>query len=383
MPGAGQIALVTRLPALLMTPPAGAKRAERWMAEGRLAAASDLVRALAQSEGIGPIYLLAAEAEDRRHLQGLGAIAWDGPDGPFHFGRALAAFAESTGAEALAYFGGASAPLLAPALADEACDRLRRGRGPLAVVNNLHSTDWIFLNSASALAGIAHLLPTDNPLGWVLSHEAGFGVESLPASAATRADVDTPADLLLLTRHPDLGPAVRQFLAGAPGHLTHHVESLLEVVATPASTLAVIGRSSSHLWQLLERRAQIWVRLFVEERGMLASGRMTRHEVRSLLGEALDTWGPREFVRRLSEMSDAVVWDTRVWMATHGDWPSAADRFAADLGWAEEVDEPGLRALTEAILQAPIPILTGGHGVVSGSALALLEALPESGSPTT
>jgi hypothetical protein len=66
-------------------------------------------------------------------------------------------------------------------------------------------------------------------------------------------------------------------------------------------------------------------------------------------------------------------------MSTRGDWPSEADRFAADLGWAQEIDDPALRALTEAIGQAPIPILTGGHGVVSGSALALLEALPDAG----
>jgi hypothetical protein len=101
--------------------------------------------------------------------------------------------------------------------------------------------------------------------------------------------------------------------------------------------------------------------------------------VRSLLADALETWGPQEFVRRLSEMSDAALWDTRVWMSTRGDWPSEADRFAADLGWAQEIDDPALRALTEAIGQAPIPILTGGHGVVSGSALALLEALPDAG----
>src|SRR3972149_4457830 len=95
---------------------------------------------------------------------------------------------------------------------------------------------------------------------------------------------------------------------------------------------------------------------------MLASGRLTRGVVRSLLGEALDSWGPSEFVSHLAGMSDAALWDTRVWLATRGPWPSAADRFAADLGWAEDVGDPALRALTEAILQAPIPILTGGAG---------------------
>jgi hypothetical protein len=360
-----------------MTPPIGQTRAERWMAEGRAAAAADLLLALSRSEQIGPVYLLSAHVEDRRRLEALGAVSWDGPRETFHFGRALAAFAQWTGAEALAYFGGASAPLLQPSLVDEICTRLQQASGRLAIVNNLHSTDWIVLNSADRLSSLDSLLPTDNPLGWVLSHEGEFAVEALPACGATRADVDTPVDLLLLTHHRDLGPAVRQFLSGAPPHLKQHVESLLDVLATPAKTLAVIGRSTSHLWQMLERKTQIWVRLFVEERGMLASGRMIRGAVRSLVGDALDSWGPREFVGRLAEISDAALWDTRVWLATHGPWPSAADRFAADLGWAEDVHDPALRALTEAILQSPIPILTGGHGVVSGSALALLESLPE------
>jgi hypothetical protein len=99
--------------------------------------------------------------------------------------------------------------------------------------------------------------------------------------------------------------------------------------------------------------------------------------VRSLIGEALDAWGPREFVRRLAETSDAALWDTRVWLATRGPWPPESDRFAADLGWPDEVQDPGLRDLTAEISEAEIPILTGGHGVVAGSALALLEALPD------
>jgi hypothetical protein len=349
------------------------------MAEGRLAAASDLVRSLAECKELGPVYLLAARDEDRARLADSGAIPWEGPAGPFHFGRALGAFVEWSGADAVAYFGGASAPLLMPSMIDDACRRLTAAGARAAMVNNLHSTDWILLNSASRLPAFAQVLPTDNPLGWVLSHDGGFTVEALPPCAATRADVDTPADLLLLLGHPDLGPSVRAFLERAPARLQRHVESLRGVLQTPASTLAVIGRSTSHLWRMLERKTQIWVRLFVEERGMLASGRVDRGEVRSLVGQALDAWGPAEFVRRLAEASDAVLWDTRVWLATRGPWPPESDRFAADLVWSDDVRDPGLRALTEAISATSIPILTGGHGVVSGSAIALLEALPDRG----
>jgi hypothetical protein len=56
-------------------------------------------------------------------------------------------------------------------------------------------------------------------------------------------------------------------------------------------------------------------------------------------------------------------------------WPPEADRFAADVGWPEQVTDPALRRLTEAIADSRIPIVCGGHGVVAGAVLALLERL--------
>ena len=84
------------------------------------------------------------------------------------------------------------------------------------------------------------------------------------------------------------------------------------------------------------------------------------------------------FLARLAELVQGVVWDTRVWMAHRGTWPSAADRMAADLGWPEEINDSGLRSLTEAIHAAGVPILTGGQGIVAGSLRAFVEwVMPE------
>lgn len=360
---------------LLMTPPAGNSPAERWVADGRLAAARDLLARLRSCDWLGRAFVLAAEERDRTLLAGEGAVPWQPRAATFHFGRALADFVTDQRTERLAYFGGASAPLLDPRLLQEALGQLSQSDWPLAWVNNYYSTDWALFRPASRVVAVAEQLTTDNPLGWVLAHDAGFRVRSFPPSAATRADVDTSSDLLLLANHPALGPHLSEFLARAPTDLLDRVERLRRVLLTPATTLTLIGRSSSHLWQSLERRTEIWVRLVVEERGMTASGRLARGEVRSLAGAMLDDWGPRRFVETLASMSDAVLWDTRVWMASHGRWPSDADRFAADLGWADQVEDASLRALTQAIAEAPIPILTGGHGVVAGSVYGLVETL--------
>lgn len=348
------------------------------MAEGRRAAASDLLGRLQQIPAAGPIWFHAAEDLDREMMASRGCLAFEDGLGlrPFHFGRALESFAELHTRGSLAYFGGASAPLASIATLTQAFDLILRAGTPTAAVNNYYSTDWLVMSGTERISPLAERLVTDNPLGWILDHDAGCTVTALPASAGTQADIDTPSDLLMIRGHADVGPAMRDFLSRAPAEGLECSRRLTTLLQTPASTLAVIGRTSSNIWREIERRTQIWIRLFAEERGMLASGRADRGEVQSLIGQMVDDLGPAEFVRRLSGMADGAVWDTRVWMAQRRIWPPASDRFAADLGWSDQVQDPALLELTRAVQGASIPIMTGGHSVVAGGLLALLETLP-------
>ncbi|MCA9848934.1 MAG: hypothetical protein KC472_13245, partial [Dehalococcoidia bacterium] len=50
---------------------------------------------------------------------------------------------------------------------------------------------------------------------------------------------------------------------------------------------------------------------------------------------------------------------------------SRADRFAADLGRAEEIEDARLREIVEAAVASPVPVVLGGHSLVGG-ALELL-----------
>jgi hypothetical protein len=84
--------------------------------------------------------------------------------------------------------------------------------------------------------------------------------------------------------------------------------------------------------------------------------------------------GPAAFCAELAELAEAVFFDTRVLLAHAGRWPTAADRYASDAGEAELIRDDLLRSLTTAAAAAPIPILLGGHGAVTGDLLALLEA---------
>jgi hypothetical protein len=364
------------MPAVIFLGPSGGTRQEEWFAGAVRAAAIDLVGRLGRS-GFEPVTAVVADGAARSALGAAGAEILESESGAFHFGRALAAIPGGSGSASIAYFGAASAPLASEA-------HLRTWRqlasdleAPAALVNNLHSTDWALLSDRGVLASIADRLPTDNALGWVLRNQAGVSVSVVPMSAASRADIDTPGDLALMRNHPDLGPHLRQFMSGLPAGLIDRTDGLVEALRAPAQTVALIGRVSAEIWQETVRRTQVWLRVFAEERGMRASRRQERGEVRSLIAEMVDDLGPQAFLRKLATMTSAGIWDTRVWMAQSPAWPSAADRYASDLGWVDEIEHESLRGLSRAIEDAGFPLVTGGHGVVAGSLLALLESFPE------
>lgn len=358
-----------------MFPPIGSSPAERWVAGGIRGAAADLIERL---RGMGEniqLYALTPEEQDLDFLSALTVRPTISPRTDFHFGKALLDFAHEKGTRCVIYFGAGSAPLLDSEVIEGALERVLRSNTPLGVVNNVHSTDWAIFQTGTAFELLRERLPSDNQIGWVLANEAGYQVDALPPNAASRCDIDTPTDLCMISRHPRLGGHLKAYLLERSAEGVAKIDTICSILKKPASTLSLIGRCSAHLWQELERRTQIWVRVFVEERGMLASGRLARGEVRSLLAEILEQWGPEAFVDYLSQISDAVLWDTRVWMGHLGIWPTDADRFALDLGWPGSIETPALRDLAKAIVSARIPIVSGGHGAVAGGLYALLESL--------
>ena len=99
---------------------------------------------------------------------------------------------------------------------------------------------------------------------------------------------------------------------------------------------------------------------------------------RSTLGMLVDRDGPGARGGLLAQLGDAAVVDTRVLLAhrygaAEAGWPSAEDRFAADLLLPDRIADPWLRSLVAGLRDAPIPILAGGHTLV-GPGIRLLAA---------
>ncbi len=359
--------------AIVMLGREGPGSAERWVAGARMAAARDAVALLGQIPAVERIVFATSETELPEAYPDL-PVTWDldEPGSAFHFGARLAGLLERYPAAAYLYVGAGSVPLLPVAVLAEAADESAGSPAPRAITNNLHSSDWMVLNCPAAILARPERLPSDNALGWVLKTEAGVAVRSLPASAATRLDIDTPADLLLLALHPHTGPALRDYLAAQP-HGSGRWLAAGRRLFTAGGQVALIGRVAAGVWAHVEAHTQAWTRVFSEERGMSASGRQAAGQVQSLLGAHVARLGAAAFIAELSQMVEAVFFDTRVMLAHERLWPSAGDRYASDLGWPNAIDNPYLRALTAAAVQAPIPVVLGGHGVVAGDLYGLVE----------
>jgi hypothetical protein len=348
--------------------------AVRLVQGARQAAALDTLAA-AEATGLFDAVIVATNDHDwAADLPDTVQVDFDPPGSEFGYGHRLAEVIESHRLTHVVYMGAGSAPLMGASDIERIVGSLLAAE-ELVVTNNLHSTDWAGFVPAEAIRGREDRVLRDNSLAWVLHREAGLPVESWPVSARSRLDIDTPTDLLVLAIHPGCGPRLAAELSGS-GLDTGRLERARTVLMTEGSHVMVAGRVGSATWRALEERTLCWVRLVAEERGMVASGRQMRGEVHSVLGAYLDEVGMPRFFDSLERWADAVFMDNRVLLAHEGLWPSDEDRFASDLGWAEQVKDPFLAEFTRCATATSIPTVLGGHSLVAGGLLALLETLP-------
>ena len=302
---------------------------------------------------------------------------------PFHFGRRLAEVIERRGIRRAFYLGGGSAPLMDGSTLRAVADTVRHDDG-LIVTNNIYSSDWAAFAPAEVAVQHANDLRSDNSLGWILSRQGGLAAHEWPRSAATQFDLDTPTDLLIAgLKRPEgsrsfgsIGSHLRKHIAGL-GWEDTHVRQAANVLVTPAKQVIIAGRVPQSTWAYLESKTLCWMRVFSEERGMRASGRLSGGLVRSLLADYVALVGLEQFFREMSELADAMFLDSRVMMAARGSWPSPVDRFYSDLRRPDDIADPFLREFTAAALDTPVPVVLGGHSLVSGGLLALIDRVTE------
>lgn len=346
---------------------------EQLVAEAQCAAARDTLEKIRTLDEIGTIVIATRSESFAAQARHLGAfVEYDASDEEFHWGRCLAHLVRKYAARVPLYIGGGSGFLMR---AEDWRAMLHQviAEPNTVIANNLYSCDFAAWSPGEALDKIEPPA-IDNDLAYRLMQRAGLQGIALPKNAATQLDIDTPTDLMMTALHPAVGQHLRAVLNAASLDLTrlHHLRNVL---CNPSMTALLAGRVAASLTLLLERQTRCQWRIFSEERGMRASGRIARGEVRSLLGYYLDAVGAMEFFATLARLADAIILDTRVLFAHRRLNPCAADRFNSDLLRVEEIRDPFVRELTAAARAAPIPVLLGGHSVVAGGMYVLLEHL--------
>ena len=373
----------------------GPSPVERAVAGIRQAAALDLVSLAQACDRIGRIVAVVADGTSADRLRGTSRespattpvhVDLDAAAEPFHFGRRLASVIERFSIRHALYFGAGAAPLLSPHTLTRLCDTLlaQPAAGPetdagVVSANNFWSADFLGWTPAAAIRHIDLPAHRDNQLAGLLQRQAGLTREDLPPSVGSLFDIDTPADVAILNLHHGTYPHTRAALQAIPwgedGWPDQHLAALMPPLVRPGAEVCLAGRVSNNVFGGLRQDLACRLRIYAEERGMQASGRDRRGEVRSLLGMFLEQVGARRFFAALADLgSDAVFMDTRP-IFRHLGWDVAtADRFYSDLGCVERIRHAELRSFTAAARAAPVPVALGGQSLVGGGLWALTEA---------
>lgn len=359
--------------------PSGSSPIEQTVARVRHAVTRDLICLAQACEHIGEIVVATAEkasVEDLDHRTV--HVEVDDVGKPFHFGQCLTNIIERYSIQHVLYFGAGAAPLICLSTLNELCHRLLTKRH-IVSANNFWSTDFLGWTPASAITNVDLPARRDNELARLLHGQAGLSREDIQPSARSLFDLDTPQDIAILNLHHATHPHTREALRTIRWHQegwsTDSLRDILPHLIQPSAEVCLIGRVSNIAFGGLRQDLACRLRIFAEERGMQASGRDQRGEVRSLLGMFLEDVGPTAFFAALAGLgASSVLMDTRVIFQHLGLKPSTADRFYSDLGCVEKITDPDVRSFTAAAHTAPISLVLGGQSLVGGGLWAITEA---------
>ncbi|MEX2356571.1 MAG: hypothetical protein WD535_05995 [Thermaerobacterales bacterium] len=357
---------------------------ERFLLQVRRAALLDLLEDAVQIAELDPVILATDDRVLAVQAGRLGVRPELDQGADFHFGRRLAALTEPLAAQTVIYMGGGACPLIRAADLRQWHELLQESAQAF-LVNNPMSPDIIGFHAGSIVRHGITLPDADNKMALTLK-EGGLARILIPHSARIHFDLDTPGDALLLSTLSGVGKRTGKVLETIPWD-AEPLQAVRRIFTRDSAELFLAGRVGPSIITFLNQHFKIRIRVLGEERGMKALGREEQGHVRSLLADWL-AWdgsttarqaGLESFFRALAATCDAALIDTRVLFAHGGRRVSPADRFASDVGDWSRIHDPKVRAFTRAALDAPLPVVLGGHSLVSGGlwALAADYVMPE------
>ena len=347
---------------------AGNGSAEKMMARARVAAARQTA-ASALAAGFEAV-IVATDDPGAFEPTAPGVLVdADEPGTPFDYAARLRRLVRRYGLQKPAVMGSGSVPFLGIEEFQLVAEQLD-ARDARFVTNNFFSSDLTAWTPGNAIESISPF-GRDNVLPRRLRDDAGLASVVLPRTTATQFDLDTPADLAVLSLNESL-PGDLAAVAAEARAAADRYRAFMPLLCDRNAEIVVAGRVGSMAWQYLERETACRVRVFSEERGLATAP--ADHQPHSLLGFLLEEVGVQRFFERLALLGDALVIDTRVIEAHLGLSPSREDRFQSDLLNDGAIGDDFLRRFTAGAAAAPVPVLLGGHSLVAGGLMAINDA---------
>jgi hypothetical protein len=348
----------------------GDSEGERMISKARMANVLDHVERACRIEEIGRIIVVTNSRDMAKALAAYPVILEMAPDlSSVPFGEELASVIERHGIESLVYVGGGSAVFM------NIEDLARMARSALAfpavpLVNSFYSTDIVAFGKPSELTRLRRC-QRDNQLGWVLGREERLKIRVLPSSLGTRFDIDTPVDLMILKTYPPNGRHLAAVVSSLPIDPSP-LFGVMDVLVDRGRQCAVLGRIPLEAALSFDRGSACHLRLYVEERGMETQERAGG--IWSLAGQCMETLGISGFFQTLSRHAHAAIIDSRVLFNHLNLHPTRQDRFFSDLRKPDAIQNETVRRFTQEACKSSIPVVLGGHTLVSGGLLALAES---------
>ena len=343
----------------------GSGEAERMLAAARVAAARGTAES-ALAAGFEAVIVATDDPSAFEPTIPHVLIDADSAGQSFDFDSRLRGVVSRYGLQRPAVMGSGSVPLVGVEEFRFIVEQLD-ARDPRFVTNNFFSADLTAWTPGDAVERTARM-GRDNLLPRRLRDDAGLASVILPRTTATQFDLDTPSDLAVLALMPGLHPALAEAAAAARVTADRY-RAFLPLLCDRMAQVVVAGRVGSATWQYMERETACRVRMFSEERGLATAP--ANHRAHSALGFLLEEVGIQRFFERMALLGDALVLDSRVIEAHLGLDPSREDRFQSDQLNYGAIGDEFLRRFTEGAANAPIPVLLGGHSLVSGGLMAI------------
>ncbi len=350
-----------RTGAVIFHSPAGDSDVERIVATARTFAMLDLAEAVGPRVSTG-VLVGELPREAREHVRSWETLVLP-PEEPFHLGHLLKTIIRHHQLDSLLYFGSGSGALLAASDLDQLVRFGQRDR-PGALFNNFYSCDFAAFSDTSVLLDLA-LPEGDNGLGFLLS-DAGVPCYALPRTLETQFDLDTPVDVLLVKAADRGGERLRSHLASLDlDHPT--LAPVAETLVERSALVYLVGRVSPATWHAFETQVACRTAGIIEGRSMKAYG----HTRVPMLNRAFRDRGFQELFGWLEQAADAAIIDSRPLLVRDGVLPAPRERFCSDLFRVSALRDPRWVDFTRCAMECGIPILLGGHSLVSGG-LSLL-----------